>query len=75
MEVKVLTGSVKRITKLSVIERGEARSNERAFAEAEIFEGVFVVEVRLIYFVLNPKPTRANVKLVIVVGNGGSAVN
>ncbi len=67
MEVNVLTDSVKRITKRSVVERSEARSNEREFAEAEMFEGVFVVEVRLIYFVLNPKPTRVNVKLVIAV--------
>ncbi len=67
MEVNVLTGSVKRITKRSVVERFEARSNVRLFAEAEMFEGVFVVEVTLIYFVLNPKPTRVNVKLVIAV--------
>jgi len=67
MEVNVLTGSVKRITKLSVVARFEVRLNESVFAEAEILVGVFVVEVTLIYFVLNPKPTRVNVKLVIAV--------
>ena len=54
MELKVLTGSVKRITKRSVVERFEVRLNESVFPEAEILVGVFVVEVRLIYFVLNP---------------------
>lgn len=54
MDVKEEIGSVIVNVKESVVLNAEARLNESEFAEAEILEGAFVLEIILTYLVLNP---------------------